>query len=52
MTSVPSAIGGNTLLAGLAFPVPSGGLPGGIKNVTWSGTFALPLGQNLTVNWQ
>jgi hypothetical protein len=26
-------------LSGLAFPVPAAGLPGGIHNVTWSGTF-------------
>jgi hypothetical protein len=35
-TSVPSKLGGNVFLGGLALVVPNG-LPGGIKNVTWQG---------------
>src|SRR5579864_558519 len=31
---------GNTLLQAFAFPVPDGGLPGGIKNVTWTSSFS------------
>ena len=51
-TTVPSSIGGNTFLSGLAFHVPAGGLPGGINPVTWSGVFSLPKSVQLTVNWQ
>ena len=45
-------LSGNTFLAALAFPVPAGGLPGGIGNVTWSGRFATNSTPALTVNWQ
>ena len=34
-----SGLAGNVFLDGMAFQVPSGGFPGGIKPVTWSGTF-------------
>jgi RTX calcium-binding nonapeptide repeat (4 copies) len=39
------------LLSGLAFPVPVGGLPGGINPVTWSGNL-IDTAPNLSVNWQ
>jgi hypothetical protein len=40
MTTVPSSgLAGNVFLDGAAFLVPPGGLPGGIKNVTWQGMF-------------
>ena len=42
---------GNTLLQAFAFPVPAGGLPGGIKNVTWTGHFSSDT-SNITLNWQ
>lgn len=42
---------GNTLLQAFAFPVPAGGLPGGIKNVTWSNTFSSDTA-NISLNWQ
>src|SRR5262249_10288061 len=42
---------GNYFLSGLAFPVPSGGLPGGINPVTWSGNL-IDTAPNLSVNWQ
>ena len=36
VTIVPGGYSGRTFLSGLAFPVPAGGLPGGISSVTWS----------------
>ncbi len=35
-TIVPGGFSGRAFLSGLAFPVPAGGLPGGISSVTWS----------------
>jgi hypothetical protein len=49
--TVPTSTSGNTLLSGLAFPVPAGGLPGGINPVTWSGNL-IDTAPNLSVNWQ
>jgi hypothetical protein len=46
----PTRFSGNVFLSGLAFQFP-GGLPGGIKNVTWSGDFSSDTG-GLKVNWQ
>jgi hypothetical protein len=46
-----SGLAGNDFLAGLAFAVPASGLPGGIKNVIWQGTFSSST-SGLTVNWQ
>jgi hypothetical protein len=40
LTTVPTSFSGNVFMAGLAYHVPVGGLPGGIPNVTWSGTFS------------
>ena len=42
---------GNTLLQAFAFPVPARGLPGGIKNVTWTSSFSSDT-PNITLNWQ
>jgi len=36
---VPMSGDDEIFLSGLAYQVPAGGLPGGIKDVTWSGTF-------------
>jgi hypothetical protein len=49
--SVPTSTSGNYFLSGLAFPVPSGGLPGGINPVTWSGN-VIATASGLKVNWQ
>jgi hypothetical protein len=46
-----SGLAGNDFLAGFTFPVPSSGLPGGIKNVIWQATFSSNA-QNLTVSWK
>ncbi len=35
-TIVPGGFSSRAFLSGLAFPVPAGGLPGGISSVTWS----------------
>ncbi len=50
VTSVPSNLGGNFLLGGVALPLPAG-LPSGIKNVNWQGqmTSSVP---GVSVNWQ
>ena len=37
VTTVPSTYTGNVFLSGVAYQVPDGGLPGGIKSVTWNG---------------
>jgi len=50
-TTVPSSASGNTFLSGLPVQVPSGGLPGGINPVTWSGTFTSSA-PNLTISWK
>jgi hypothetical protein len=52
VTVVPaSGLSGNQFLSAVAFQVPAGGLPGGIKNVDWSGRFysATP---GLDMQWQ
>jgi hypothetical protein len=41
----------HSFLDGLAFPVPSGGFPTGIQNVTWSAAFSTTL-TGLSFNWQ
>jgi len=48
--SVPSSIGGNVLMGAVAFPV-STNLPGGIQNVTWTGTFSSTQQSGLKLNW-
>jgi len=50
VTTVPSGIKGNTFLSALSFPVPVN-LPGGIKNVTWSGTITIDT-PGVSINWQ
>jgi hypothetical protein len=51
-TSLPSTgLSGNDFLSGFAFTVPSGGLPGGINPVTWSGQMQTT-GAKVTVQWQ
>jgi hypothetical protein len=50
VSTVPEGLGGNTFLAGLALPVATA-LPGGIKPVTWQGTFQSTT-PGLNVNWQ
>ncbi len=49
-TSVPATFSGNVFLAGVSFQA-VGGLPGGIKNVTWQGTFTTDT-PGIKVNWQ
>ena len=49
--TVPMSGSDEVFLSGFAFPVPSGGLPGGIKNVTWSGTFNTNE-PGLTMQWK
>src|SRR4029077_7303091 len=51
MTSVPSSLAShNSFLSGLAFQVPTN-FPGGIKPVTWSGTFSSSL-PGVTISWK
>jgi hypothetical protein len=38
---VPYGTSGNDFLNEVAWPVPSGGLPGGIQNVTWTAKFSI-----------
>jgi predicted short-subunit dehydrogenase-like oxidoreductase (DUF2520 family) len=42
---------GHIFATGLAYQVPAGGLPGGIKNVTWSGAFSTDT-PGVTITWQ
>jgi hypothetical protein len=46
-----SGLARNDLSQGVSVQVPSSGLPGGIKNVTWQATFS-SFTSGLTVNWQ
>jgi hypothetical protein len=39
VTVVPSGLGGNVFVSGFALPVPSGGMPGGIQDVSWQAQF-------------
>jgi len=48
--NLPISYGGNAFMGGGAAQV-AVNLPGGIKNVTWSGNFASDT-KNITVNWQ
>jgi len=51
-TSAPSkGLAGNTLLDAVQFLVPSGGLPGGIKNVTWTASFSTDTA-GVSLQWQ
>lgn len=51
-TVIPRSVAGKKMfLTGLAFPVPAGGLPGGIKPVAWKGVFTSDA-PGLTVSWQ
>jgi len=51
-TNVPSSgLSGNVFLDGSAFLVPAGGLPGGIKDVTWSGMF-FSCTPGLSIQWK
>jgi hypothetical protein len=51
MTFPSSGLSGNLFYGALAFKVPTTGLPGGIKNVDWSGQFFTST-PGLTVGWQ
>ena len=43
---------GNPFIAGLAFPVPTGGIGGGINPVTWSADYASADGSITDASWQ
>jgi hypothetical protein len=50
--SAPSSgLAGNTFLDGLIFQVPAGGLPGGVKPVTWQSNFSTDT-PGVTLQWQ
>jgi hypothetical protein len=51
MTFPLSGMAGNIFYGGVAFKVPAAGLPGGIKNVNWSGEFSTST-PGLSVAWQ
>jgi len=61
VTTVPSAepakhmqqfdIAGEVFASGLSFPVPAGGLPGGITNVSWSAAFMTDT-PGVTLSWE
>jgi hypothetical protein len=48
--SAPTGGTGDVFMGGVSMPVP-GGLPGGIKNVTWSADFWTDAA-NVTINWK
>jgi hypothetical protein len=50
-TVVPAGFGDNVFLAGVAFPVPAGGLSGSISPVTWT-TQIQSDNPNVTIEWQ
>src|SRR5262249_28844144 len=49
-TTLPGKFSGNAFLGAAALPL-SGGLPGGIKNVTWKGQLTSDT-EGLSVSWQ
>lgn len=49
--TVPLKGSDEIFLGGLAFQAPAGGLPGGVRNVTWSGTIASS-SPGLTFQWK
>jgi PKD domain len=51
VTTVPVGYQGKVFLSGTVFMVPTGGLPGGINPVTWSGSFVSAT-QGLKYQWQ
>jgi uncharacterized repeat protein (TIGR01451 family) len=52
VTCVPdSGLAGNEFLCGVPFQVPSGGLPGGISNVTWTGNDSSNANCNVNCEW-
>jgi hypothetical protein len=53
ITNVPSTgLSGNVFLSGVGFAVPGGGLPGGIKSVTWEGDFLTDTPGVSIQNWK
>jgi hypothetical protein len=52
VTNAPTNTSGNWYLAGFAFHVPAGGLPGGINPVTWSGRFTSTKTSGVSLQWQ
>lgn len=46
-----SGLAGNVFYGGVAFKVPASGLPGGIKNVDWTGTFTSDTAVNVSWQW-
>jgi hypothetical protein len=50
VTVAPMGLTGNTFLDGVAFHVPTAGLPGGITSVTWEGTMTSD--HAIAVGWQ
>jgi hypothetical protein len=50
-TTVPISGDDEIFLSGLAFPVPAVGISGGIKNVTWQGTFSTDA-PGLSLSWK
>jgi hypothetical protein len=51
VTSLPPGGAGNTFLTGVAFPVPAGGLPGGINPVSWKANFTSDT-KGVSFQWQ
>ena len=52
-TTSPIGINAEIFLTGLSWRVPSQGLQGGVKNVTWQGTYAVtPSTANVQIEWR
>src|SRR5262249_28756815 len=51
LTTVPTSGDDEIFLTGLAFPIPSVGISGGIKNVSWNGTFSTDTA-GLSISWK
>jgi len=51
ITRVPASFGDNVFLCGFGYKVPAGGLPGGIKSVTWSGAFTGSAAYSIEWQW-
>ena len=50
--NAPSLGNSSAFLSGLAYVVPAGGLPGGIKSVTWTANFSTSSASNVALHWK
>ncbi len=52
VTTVPVKFTDNAFMSGFAYQVPSGGLPGGLQSINWTGVFSVNANVTFSINWQ